>query len=119
METSRAEVALFLEGFKTKARIFDIFYKDDRRKNNDSLLLLDIPPSMRDVIIFNLEVENYNDGPINDTMSAYDMGALWVFGYMYRRHEIYIKILMGVPNSSTICISFHLAEFPMNYPFGS
>lgn len=32
-------------------------------------------------------------------------------------HEVYIKITLGLPNSSTICISFHIAEHKMNYPF--
>ena len=31
--------------------------------------------------------------------------------------DIIIKITLGQPNNSTICISFHLAEHPMNYPF--
>ena len=31
--------------------------------------------------------------------------------------EVYIKIAYGMPNSHAICISFHIAEFPMNYPY--
>jgi hypothetical protein len=31
--------------------------------------------------------------------------------------EVYIKISMGLYNSQVICISFHDAEHPMNYPF--
>lgn len=32
-------------------------------------------------------------------------------------HEIYIKISLGRPGSNSICISFHIAEHPMQYPF--
>jgi hypothetical protein len=41
---------------------------------------------------------------------------MWVFGKEINKHEIYIKITMGQPNQSVICISFHIAEHPMIYP---
>lgn len=44
-------------------------------------------------------------------------GDLWVFGKDVKGQEVYIKICYGLPNRSTICISFHVAEFPMNYPY--
>lgn len=31
--------------------------------------------------------------------------------------EIAPTFMLGQPNSSTICISFHISEHPMNYPF--
>jgi hypothetical protein len=42
---------------------------------------------------------------------------MWVFGKMVKKKEIYIKITIGMVNNQTICISFHIAEFDMNYPF--
>ena len=44
------------------------------------------------------------------------MGEMWVFGKDVKGQEVYIKITLGLPNSSTICISFHIAEHPMTYP---
>ncbi len=41
---------------------------------------------------------------------------MWVFGKDVKGKEVYIKITLGKPNSHTICISFHKAEFPMSYP---
>jgi hypothetical protein len=41
---------------------------------------------------------------------------MWVFGKIVRAQEIYIKITMGIAGGSAICISFHIAEFPMKYP---
>jgi len=31
--------------------------------------------------------------------------------------EVYIKITLGASDHSAVCISFHIAEHPMNYPF--
>lgn len=42
---------------------------------------------------------------------------MWVFGKDMEGKELYIKISMGMPNSKTICISFHEAEHPINYAF--
>ena len=42
---------------------------------------------------------------------------MWVFGPLYKNIEIYVKISMGKENNRVICISFHLAESKMNYPF--
>ncbi len=118
MSATITEIGLFLQDFKFKSKIFDIFYIDERRKNTQTLLDLELPANIRDKIIFNLDVENYSEGPIPDLMGTYSMGDLWVFGALYKKkYEIYIKIQMGIPNSSTICISFHLAEHPMTYPF--
>lgn len=33
------------------------------------------------------------------------------------RAPLYIKIAMGNPNDKTVCISFHLAEHPIEYAF--
>ena len=42
---------------------------------------------------------------------------MWVFGKDVKEREVYIKITLGYQNGQTICISFHLAEHPMRYPF--
>lgn len=42
---------------------------------------------------------------------------MWVFGKHVKSHETYIKISIGAPGTNAICISFHIAEHPMNYPF--
>jgi hypothetical protein len=41
---------------------------------------------------------------------------MWVFGKDVKGQEVYIKITLG-KGSSALCISFHIAEHPMNYPF--
>lgn len=42
---------------------------------------------------------------------------MWVFGKDYKGTELYIKIAMGQPDSKTICISFHEAEYPIQYAY--
>ena len=42
---------------------------------------------------------------------------MWVVGKDVKGHEIYIKISLGRDNWQTICISFHIAEYRMKYPF--
>ena len=45
------------------------------------------------------------------------LGEMWVFGKDVKEREIYIKIMLGCADSQTICISFHIAEYPLSYPF--
>jgi hypothetical protein len=43
-------------------------------------------------------------------------GEMWVFGKWLNKIEVYIKITLGSEKDPVICISFHPAEHPMNYP---
>lgn len=115
MKTTRNEVERFLKGFKTKSSIFQIIFLDDRGKNAQALLFLDISPIKRIEIINSLKIVDYSEGPLEEKMLG--ILPMWVFGKMVKKQEVYIKISMGIENSNTICISFHPAEYPMNYPF--
>lgn len=105
----------FLSEFHQKMKIFEIRYRDDRGKNFQALLDLEISPASRTKIIESLISNDYVEGPIPDTLNA---GApLWVFGKTVKSREVYIKISVGEQNKNVICISFHEAEYEMNYPF--
>jgi hypothetical protein len=110
-----AEIEQFLQGFKQKVEIFDIIFWDERGKNTDSLAALDIIPSKRKEIIKTITVTDYSEGPITNLLNQ--LGDLWVFGKEVNGQEVYIKICYGLPNKQTICISFHVAEQPMKYPY--
>ena len=114
---TREDVQKFLNQFHQKMKIFGIIYRDDRGKNQKTLEELEIVPSYRRVIIENLIVEDYVQGPVVDLLNK--LGEMWVFGKDVKGHEVYIKISMGLANSQTICISFHIAEYPLSYPFKS
>jgi len=114
----QAEVEQFLKEFFVKYGIFDILFTERTNpKNAQTLLQLEISPAKRRSIIESLTFKDYVDGPINDEL--YGIASLWVFGKSHQGKELYIKISYGRPNSQVICISFHLAERKMSYPFKS
>ena len=112
---SESQVQSFLNQFHTKMKIFGILYRDDRGKNQKTLEELEIVPSYRKVIIENLKVEDYIEGPIIDELNK--LGEMWEFGKDIKGREVYIKIMLGSNNCQTICISFHIAEHPLSYKF--
>lgn len=111
----KEDVQKFLEQFHEKMKVFGIIYRDDREKNRKALEELEIVPSFRKIVIESLGVEDYVEGPVIDTL--YKCGEMWVFGKDVKGREVYIKIMISDITSQTICISFHLAEKEMNYPF--
>ena len=104
-----------MKRLKEKIKVFDIVFRDDRGKNLQTLATLEINTTVRKQVIMNIEPEDYVEGPIVDTLNK--MGEMWVFGKNVKNQEVYIKISIGYQNSQTICISFHLAEHPLIYPF--
>lgn len=109
------EVKDFLDQFNTKVQVFGIIFRDDRPKNREALEKLDITPMQRELIVKNISVQDYVDGPIIDELNR--IREMWVFGKDVKGQEVYIKISLGYEHGQTICISFHLAEHPMQYPF--
>jgi len=112
---SKQEVETYLKELKVKMEIFDILFHDDRGKNQQTLHDLEISPARRKEIIRSLKVEDYSQGPLEEKMHG--ILPMWVFGKTVRKKEVYIKVSMGLENNSTVCISFHIADHPMNYPF--
>ena len=112
---TKEQVEAFLKRLKEKINVFNIVFRDDRGKNLQTLAALEINTTVRKQVIMNIEPEDYVEGPIVDTLNK--VGEMWVFGKNVKGQEVYIKITLGLPNSSTICISFHIAEHKMNYPF--
>lgn len=109
---TEAEVEAFLREFRPKFDIWGIIFLH-REKNEEALRALGITPVAREKIIKEIETEDYSHSIIDET----SFGDMWVFGRDYDGKEVYIKISLGRPGSNTICISFHEAEHPLNYPF--
>ena len=112
---TKEDVESFLKHFHQKLKVFSIIFRDDRGKNTQTLAALEITPKYRESIIKDIKVEDYFQGPIVDTLNQ--MGDMWVFGKDVKEREVYIKISLGRQNSQTLCISFHIAEYKMKYPF--
>lgn len=115
MAASEQEVKKYLKELNVKMEIFGILFLDDRGKNQQTLHDLEISPSIRKEIISNLKLEDYSDGPLEEKMRG--ILPMWIFGKEVRQKEVYIKISMGLENSHAICISFHISEHPINYPY--
>lgn len=109
------EVEAFLSDFHVKMKIWSVLYRDDRGKNTQALAVLELRPVDRTEILKNLKPPDYCEGPIKETL--YGGSDMWVFGKEVKGHEVYIKITMGRPGTSVICISFHIALHSLNYPF--
>lgn len=113
MKRSEMEVGEFLNRFTTKTKIWGIVYLY-REKNLAAMTQLGITAAQRDSIVMGLTVEDYVE-----TLEPMIPGAsdLFVFGKKYEHSELYIKVSLGFPDSNTVCVSFHIAEFPINYAF--
>jgi hypothetical protein len=112
--STETEVASFLQDFKEKMKFWDVLFRDDRGKNTQALVDLELRPIDRKAILEALETRDYSEGPLGEKL--YGGADMWVFGKTIKKTEVYIKITMGPMDSSVICISFHLAEHKMNYP---
>lgn len=108
------EVATFLKDFKEKMKFWDVLFRDERGKNTQALIELELRPIERKTILEALETKDYSEGPLAEKL--YGSADMWVFGKTIKKKEVYIKITMGIMNSGVICISFHLAQHKMNYP---
>lgn len=112
---SKQEVEKLLRELKVKIDIFGILFFDDRGKNQQALHDLEISPYRRKEVIANLKVGDFSEGPLDEKMRGFL--PMWVFGKKMKQKEVYIKISLGLENNSAVCISFHLAEHPMSYPY--
>ena len=108
------EVATFLNDFKEKMKFWDVLFRDDRGKNTQALVDLEIRPIERKAILNTIETKDYSEGPLEEKIFGGE--DMWVFGKTIKKKEVYIKITIGPMGSSVICISFHLAQHKMNYP---
>lgn len=111
---TRAEVEQFLRDFRVKMKIWGILFRDDRNKNAQTLASLELRPIDREKIVGLLQADDYCEGPYQDRL--YNGADMWVFGREVKAEEVYIKITIGYAGSSVICISFHIAEYPLQYP---
>lgn len=75
---TQEDVEIFLKQFRVKMEIFGIIFRNDRGKNIQTLLDLNITELERLQVVKTIEIEDYSEGPIADTLhNGMDM---WVFG---------------------------------------
>lgn len=86
----------------------------EERTNKLCLIWKLFHPRRRE-ILKDLNVDDYSEGPLEEKMHG--ILPMWVFGKMVKQKEVYIKVSMGTENRQVICISFHISEHQINYPF--
>jgi hypothetical protein len=111
------EVIRFLADFKVKLDTWGIIFRDDRGKNFQTLLDLELSYNTRIQLLKDLKKEEYSAGPLEDKL--YGKASMWVFGKTVKGKEMYIKVTLGSASAKVICISFHTSAHPMNYPLKS
>lgn len=112
---TKEEVQQFLQDFKAKLAIWGIAFRDQRGKNAQALLNLEMTPNARRMYLEKLDLADYCEGPLMEVL--YGGADMWIFGINIKCQEIYIKITLGLHGNHVICISFHEAEYPMHYPY--
>ncbi len=84
---TEADVIFFLKNFQEKMGFWDVIFRDDRGKNAQALIDLELHPIERKTIIEMLEVKDYSQGPIEEKL--YGGADMWVFGKTVKNKEIY------------------------------
>lgn len=114
-EEQRRYVRNFLNDFKELVDTGSLQVKG-HIKTRETLLKLGLTRRHLEEEILSLSVSNYSSGPIEDQLHP---GYLWVFGKTIDGVEVYIKLkIVSTPdNEYALCVSFHKAEKPLNYPF--
>jgi hypothetical protein len=109
---TKKEIEKFLEQIKVEinAGVY-LLLVEDREKNAQALLDLDITPNKRKEIILSLKAEDF----YKEEEKYIGKYPMYAFGKLVKKMEVYIKITKTTQN--VICISFHKAEFSITYPF--
>lgn len=116
MSTNIAQVTKFLKAFKGAADVSTITYYRNQ-KNLDVFTVLGISQYHRTEYILGLKPSHYAQGPLEDDKGR--ESSWWIFGTEIEGREIYIKIQISSSRRGPkpICMSFHIADHPLSYPF--
>jgi len=115
-QATREEVASFLKEFKeTAVRYGGVFFVS-RREYDETRKELEINKLGVEHEIYNLTTNHYSSGPDPDYGEP---GEVWVFGKEIRGREVYIKLKVSAADIGKIakCLSFHIADRPIKYPY--
>lgn len=112
--TSKFDVELFLKKLKQHLSIWQIVFINRPKNQLQALADLEITAKKREEIIKNLTYKEYSEGPLPETQFAGN--DMWIFGKTIKTQELYIKLTISQQTQNVICISFHKAEHPMDFP---
>ena len=112
--TDKTVIKSFLQELKVIIKSFGIIFSNRPKNSIQNLADLSITAKMREEIILNLEIQDYSEGPLEETQQGGT--EMWVFGKLIKNQEVYIKLTLSKITAGAVCISFHKAEFPMKFP---
>lgn len=115
-QATREEVASFLKEFKETAVQHRGIFFVNRYEYDLTRQALEINKFYAENEIYNLKPENYSTGPEPDHGQP---GTVWIFGKNICGREVYIKLKVSAADIGRItkCLSFHIADRPIKYPY--
>lgn len=127
-KSKKNDVILFLDGlhkilddkrFNVERDLFlNIKDKPDDEEHSTRFTLLDLNYDSNDVVdrIRELTVAEYSETLVD--RDDINPPRLFVFGKMINNKLVYIKLkVKGEPRQRILCISFHYAKDPMEFPY--
>ena len=112
----REAIGKFLQEFKEIATEGGGIHFIHRRKNIESLAYLGLTRRNCKEEILSLSVVDYCGGPKADRGKP---GEIWEFGKVIAGMEVYIKLKIAQVGEERIakCLSFHVAQVPIRFPY--
>lgn len=107
------DVKNFLNSMNVKIDIYGMVFAE-RQRCQETMRMLGINEIVAKEIVKSLEATDFSK--YFDDASQWGCD-LWAFGKDVDGKEIYIKIGLGRPNRSTVCVSFHKPDHPIQYQF--
>lgn len=107
------DVKKFLNSLNVKIDIYGMVFAE-RQRCQETMRMLGINEKVAKSIIKTLEATDFSKYFDDTTQWGCD---LWAFGKDIKGEEIYIKIGLGMQDRQTVCVSFHKADFKIQYPF--
>jgi hypothetical protein len=86
----------------------------ERQRCQETMRMLGINEMVAKEIVKSLEATDFSK--YFDDVTQWGC-ELWTFGKDVNGEEIYIKIGLGRPNRSTVCVSFHKPDYQIQYQF--
>ena len=109
-------VRQFLLKFKQIATSGNGIMLVPRKTTRETLIKLGLTKRNLKDILLSLSVADYCKGPEADRDRP---GEMWFFGKELEGSEVYIKLKVVTGNGNDIakCISFHIAQYPLKFPY--
>lgn len=113
------EVNIYLIRIKKAVSVGNYIIAERRDSYVTSLAKAGILSDQVKDYILKLTYKNYFNGPEDDKDLRFTSGECLFFGCVINGYEFYIKLklIKNEDDETCICISFHIADKPIKYPY--